>query len=368
MPETRNSSGMPHNDPHNRKTLNPTLGLGSFTNHDVPNTMAEWNTTSPATTTARATSSSGRRPAGREGTGREAAVAAAAGTVTRLATRVLPSADRCHPAWQSRPRNSSGHGRDFHLRPKADQQPPTGAHLRRTDDPAPQPSGRKGASPRVPFHVWPRRNFRYPHPIRTRPYPSRSCTGAGQSAQVRKGLPAAADRADCPTGWTSSFPSSWPGRTTRDGMHYANRLVTGRERGAVRARAGKVAACWHAPGFSRPTCGSRASQRGKDQFRSASTAVTVGGSALRITAASISSLGLGQFVGHGGTHRGLLGNAAGLLSAGCRSMAVAVLISSPVPSHRWTRAGGPVSRSTQSLRSPNAARVAAWIWESVQAA
>ena len=39
------------------------LGRGSVTNHAVPaaNTMAEWNTTSPATTRARMRSSSGRR-------------------------------------------------------------------------------------------------------------------------------------------------------------------------------------------------------------------------------------------------------------------------------------------------------------------
>jgi hypothetical protein len=131
-------------------------------------------------------------------------------------------------------------------------------------------------------------------------------------------------------------------------------------------RAGQVAACWHVVGFSRAACGSQASQRGKDQFRSARTAITAGSSALRITVASISSLGFGQFVGQGGMHRGLLGDAAGLLSAGCRSMAVVAVISSPVPSHRWTCAGGsPVSRSTQSASSPNAAWVVAWIWGSV---
>src|SRR5262249_33353766 len=89
MPETRNSSGIPHSDPHTRKTPNPMLGLGSFTNHDVPNTMAEWNTTSPATTRARATSSSGRRPLGREGNDGAAAVLAAATAITGLAMLVL---------------------------------------------------------------------------------------------------------------------------------------------------------------------------------------------------------------------------------------------------------------------------------------
>ena len=52
---------MPHSEPHRRKTVNPGLGLGSFTNQEVPeaNTTAEWKTTSPATTNARITSSSG---------------------------------------------------------------------------------------------------------------------------------------------------------------------------------------------------------------------------------------------------------------------------------------------------------------------
>src|SRR5215471_1575200 len=103
MPETRNSSGIPHSEPHTKKTLNPTLGLGTFTNHDVPNTMAEWNTTSPATIRARMASSSGRRPPGREGNDRAAAAPAAAGAVKVLATLVLPSGDRCHLRWQSRP-------------------------------------------------------------------------------------------------------------------------------------------------------------------------------------------------------------------------------------------------------------------------
>ena len=47
--------------------MNPGLGLGSLMNQEVPeaNTMAEWKTTSPATTSARITSSSGRsEPAG----------------------------------------------------------------------------------------------------------------------------------------------------------------------------------------------------------------------------------------------------------------------------------------------------------------
>src|SRR5215211_2346456 len=67
MPETRNSSGMPHSEPHRRKTVNPGLDLGSLMNQEVPeaNTMAEWKTTSPATTNARIASSSGRlEPAG----------------------------------------------------------------------------------------------------------------------------------------------------------------------------------------------------------------------------------------------------------------------------------------------------------------
>src|SRR6516165_2972664 len=89
MPETRNSSGIPHSDPHTRKAPNPMLGLGTFTNHDVPNTMAEWNTTSPATTKARATSSSGRRPLGRPGSDREAAVPAVSAAITGLAMLVL---------------------------------------------------------------------------------------------------------------------------------------------------------------------------------------------------------------------------------------------------------------------------------------
>jgi hypothetical protein len=83
---------MPHSDPHSRKALNLMLGRGSLTNQDVPmaNTMAEWSTTSPATTRARMTSSSGRRLAGRPGAGREAAVPAAAGAITGLATLMLP--------------------------------------------------------------------------------------------------------------------------------------------------------------------------------------------------------------------------------------------------------------------------------------
>src|SRR5512132_1493112 len=67
MPETTNSSGMPHSERHRRKTVNPGLGLGSLMNQEVPeaNTTAEWKTTSPATTNARITSSSGRlEPAG----------------------------------------------------------------------------------------------------------------------------------------------------------------------------------------------------------------------------------------------------------------------------------------------------------------
>ena len=66
MPETRNSSGIPHSDPHSMKALKPMPGRGSVTNQDVPtaNTAAEWNTTRPATTRARPASSSGRRPAG----------------------------------------------------------------------------------------------------------------------------------------------------------------------------------------------------------------------------------------------------------------------------------------------------------------
>jgi hypothetical protein len=61
MPETTNSSGIPHSEPHRRKTVNPGLGLGSLMNQEVPeaNTTAEWKTTSPATTNARITSSSG---------------------------------------------------------------------------------------------------------------------------------------------------------------------------------------------------------------------------------------------------------------------------------------------------------------------
>jgi hypothetical protein len=63
IPDTTNSSGIPHSDPHARKTLNPALGCGSFTNHDVPqaNTTAEWKTISPATTNARMKSSSALR-------------------------------------------------------------------------------------------------------------------------------------------------------------------------------------------------------------------------------------------------------------------------------------------------------------------
>ena len=47
IPETRNSSGIPHSDPHSKNTVNPALGRGSLTNHDAPaaNTTAEWNTT-----------------------------------------------------------------------------------------------------------------------------------------------------------------------------------------------------------------------------------------------------------------------------------------------------------------------------------
>jgi len=81
MPETRNSSGIPHSDPHSKKTLNPMLGLGSVTNHEVPaaNTIAEWNTTSPATTNARMTSRSARRPAAGGQAGRTAAAGRAPG-------------------------------------------------------------------------------------------------------------------------------------------------------------------------------------------------------------------------------------------------------------------------------------------------
>src|SRR6266545_3191536 len=70
IPETRNSSGIPHNDPHKRKTVNPRLGRGSFTNQEAPeaNTTAEWKTTSPATTNALMKSSSGRR-SGRDNDG-----------------------------------------------------------------------------------------------------------------------------------------------------------------------------------------------------------------------------------------------------------------------------------------------------------
>ena len=52
--------------------------------------MAEWNTTSPATTRARMTSSSGRRPAEPRGTGRAAAIRAAAGAVIGLAMPTAP--------------------------------------------------------------------------------------------------------------------------------------------------------------------------------------------------------------------------------------------------------------------------------------
>ena len=59
IPETRNNSGIPHNDPHSRKTVNPPPGRGSFTNQEAPaaNTTAEWKTTSPATTNPRIRSS-----------------------------------------------------------------------------------------------------------------------------------------------------------------------------------------------------------------------------------------------------------------------------------------------------------------------
>ncbi len=69
MPETTNSKGMPQVKPHRTSTSNPGLGRGSFTNHEpaVMNTMAEWNTTKPATTKARMKSSSGRRCAEGEG-------------------------------------------------------------------------------------------------------------------------------------------------------------------------------------------------------------------------------------------------------------------------------------------------------------
>ncbi len=36
MPETTNSSGIPHSEPDNRNTVNPALDRGSFTNHEVP--------------------------------------------------------------------------------------------------------------------------------------------------------------------------------------------------------------------------------------------------------------------------------------------------------------------------------------------
>src|SRR6516165_8545957 len=82
---------MPHSDPHSMKTLNPVLGRGSVTNQDVPtaNTAAEWNTTSPATTRARATSSSPRRPPGRPGSDPGAVVPAAAAAITGPAMLVL---------------------------------------------------------------------------------------------------------------------------------------------------------------------------------------------------------------------------------------------------------------------------------------
>ena len=33
-PDTRNSSGIPHNDPHDKKTVKPALGSESFTNQE----------------------------------------------------------------------------------------------------------------------------------------------------------------------------------------------------------------------------------------------------------------------------------------------------------------------------------------------
>src|SRR6516225_1767009 len=143
MPETRNSSGIPHSDPHSMKALKPMLGRGSVTNQDVPtaNTAAEWNATSPATTRARPASSSGRRPPEPPGAGRAAAVPAAAGTITELATVLLPSGRRCRPRCQSRRLISSGRGRDFDIQPKAYEQPPACPRLGLPDDTAPQPRG-----------------------------------------------------------------------------------------------------------------------------------------------------------------------------------------------------------------------------------
>lgn len=89
IPETRNSSGIPHSE----NTVNPALGRGSFTNQEAPaaNTTAEWKTTSPAITNERMTSNSGRRlqpPAVSDGI----------------------SGDRCHHRPASL-RSSAGHGR-----------------------------------------------------------------------------------------------------------------------------------------------------------------------------------------------------------------------------------------------------------------
>src|SRR6516162_7396453 len=143
MPETRNSSGIPHSDPHTMKTLKPMLGRGSFTNHDVPtaNTAAEWNTTSPATTRARPTSSSGRRLPGRPGSDPEAAVPVLAAAITGLAMLVLlPGLAAVHGGRaggecpQPAVVTSGAH-------PRADQQPHAGPHLGLPDDTAPQPSG-----------------------------------------------------------------------------------------------------------------------------------------------------------------------------------------------------------------------------------
>ncbi len=97
IPETRNSSGIPHNDPHSKKMVKPALGRGSFTNHEAPaaNTTAEWKTTSPATTNARITSSSGRRLAGDGGTGASWAAAGPATAAVTEPSRPSPFAGEC---------------------------------------------------------------------------------------------------------------------------------------------------------------------------------------------------------------------------------------------------------------------------------
>src|SRR6516164_112538 len=134
MPETRNSSGIPHSDPHTKNTVNPRLGCGAFTNQETPeaNTMAEWNTTSPATTNARITSNSGRRPA----------VIPARSSIPDIGFTSL--GDDWPQDARARPGTASGHGLDSGFQPKPQKTLPPQARIHRRDEPPHQSHGRPG--------------------------------------------------------------------------------------------------------------------------------------------------------------------------------------------------------------------------------